>query len=247
MEPTVLYQCEAHIATITLNRPTVHNAMDAQLRRELREVFHTFRDDADAHVAILHGNGPSFCAGADIKESSENARAVTAWDERSLDHFDTGMELWKPVIGAIHGHAIGAGCSLVTACDFAIASEDARFSWPELAKVSTVPPRGAIHAARKLRWHDAMEMVLLGEPVDAQRALEIGLVWRVVPADALIEEARKLATRLAAISPTLMQATKELALRGRDSTPFDAFRYGMLIPRLAGPSPSEAQPWPPDR
>src|SRR5690606_17511008 len=94
-------------------------------------------------------------------------------------------------------------------------------------------PRGAIHAARKLRWHDAMELVLLGESIDAQRALEIGLVWRVVPADALLDEARTLATRLAALPPRLLQATKELALHGRNAPPFEAFRYGMLLPRLA--------------
>jgi E-phenylitaconyl-CoA hydratase len=233
MDPTVLYRVDRHVAYITLNRPQVHNAMDTRLRRELRDVFHAFRDDAEAHVAILHGAGPSFCSGADMKEPAGDAAGVTAWDERSLDHFDTGMELWKPVIGAIHGHAIGAGCSLVAACDFAIAAEGTQFSWPELAKVGVVPPRGAIHAARRLRWHDAMELVLLGESVDAERALEIGLVWRVVPAAALLDEARALADRLAALSPTLVQATKELALRGRDGDPFDAFRYGMLLPRLA--------------
>ena len=133
MGDTVLYEREGHIATITYNRPEAMNAINPQLREDLNDAWSQFREDEDAWVGIVTGNGRAFCAGADVKSFGQTpSQKGSFWEIPSLTSLESGMEVWKPTIAAVNGYALGFGLTLVAACDFVIASEHAQFGFPEV-------------------------------------------------------------------------------------------------------------------
>ena len=232
MADKVLYERDGRIATITYNRPEARNAINQELREDLDEAWATFRNDDEAWVAIVTGAGVAFCAGHDLK-SGAAPRGRTHWETPSLTSLENGIELWKPVIAAVNGYAIGFGCTLVAACDFAIASDRAEFGFPEV-RLGVPTIQGAVRLPGRLAWHHAMELLLIGERVSAQRALEMNLVWKVVPHDTLLAEARALAERLCQSAPLAVRATKEVAWRGQQMSWVDAVRFGETTRRVAG-------------
>jgi enoyl-CoA hydratase/carnithine racemase len=131
---TVLYELDGHVATITYHRPNKLNVIDQQMRAELNAAFAAFRDDEDAWVAIVTGAGRAFCAGADIRSSGNPAGEFpgTFWEKPTVNSFESGWEIYKPVIAAVNGYCLGYGLTLVTWCDFVIASEQAVFGYPEV-------------------------------------------------------------------------------------------------------------------
>src|SRR3984957_9597918 len=193
MADTVLYERRDHVATITYNRPGALNAVNGELRRDLNAAFARLRDEEDAWVAIVTGAGRAFCAGADLRDGqgSTGEFAGTFWEKPTLNSFESGWEIHKPVIAAVNGHCLGYGLTLVTWCDFVLASDRARFGYPEAA-LGIPAMVGAIRLPQKIGWSDAMELLMTGEPVDAEKAARIGLVWQVVPHDELIDRAREL-------------------------------------------------------
>src|SRR5438477_12364255 len=209
---TVRYELDDHVATITYNRPDALNAIDGEMRRGLNDAFSRFRDDEDAWVAIVTGAGRAFCAGADMVDGAGAAGefAGTFWEKPTLNSFESGREIFKPVIAAVNGYCLGYGWSLVTWCDFVIASERAEFGFPEVGiGVPTIV--GAIRLPQRINWQYAMELLLTGDRINAERAKEIGLVGWVVPHETLIDEARALAHRLLAGAPPAARVTKEMA------------------------------------
>jgi enoyl-CoA hydratase/carnithine racemase len=128
---------------------------------------------------------------------------------------------------------MGFGCTLVAACDFAIASVEASFGFPEV-RLGVPTIQGAVRLPGRLAWHHAMELLLIGERISAQRALEMNLVWKVVPHDTLMAEARALADRLCRSAPLAVRATKEVAWRGQELPWIDAIRFGETMRRVAG-------------
>src|SRR5436305_13848855 len=197
MADTVTYQLDGHVATITYNRPHALNAVNGELRVDLNAAFTRFRDEEAAWVAIVTGEGRAFCVGADLKDGagSTGQFAGTFWEKPTLNSFESGWEIFKPVIAAVNGYCLGYGLTLVTWCDFVIASERAEFGFPEVGiGVPTIV--GAIRLPQRLNWQYAMELLLTGERIDAARAKEIGLAGWVVPHDDLMREARTLADRL---------------------------------------------------
>ena len=122
----VTYELDDHVATITLNRPDARNAINGALRRDLNAAWERFRDDEDAWVGILTANGSVFCAGGDLKdgEGSVGTFGGTFWEKPTINSFESGMELFKPTIAAVHGPCIGYGLTGVLFCDFVIASTD---------------------------------------------------------------------------------------------------------------------------
>jgi enoyl-CoA hydratase/carnithine racemase len=143
------------------------------------------------------------------------------------------MEIWKPVIAAVNGYALGFALTLVASCDFVIASERAEFGFPEV-RIGVPTIQGAVRMPRRVGWQNAMELLLIGERVSAERAKEMGLVWKIVPHDALMDEARALAQRLLQSAPLAVRATKEVAWRGQELPFAEAIRFGETMRRVGG-------------
>ena len=239
---TVLYELDGHIATITYNRPEALNAIDGDMRKGLNSAFARFRDEEDAWVAIVTGTGRAFCAGADMVDGAGAAGefAGTFWEKPTLNSFESGWEIFKPVIAAVNGYCLGYGLTLVTWCDFVIASERAEFGFPEVGiGVPTIV--GAIRLPQRLNWQYAMELLLTGERIDATRAKEIGLAGWIVPHDELMDEARRLAGRLVRAAPLAARATKEVAVRSQHLSTIDAIRFGETMRRVAGATDDAAE------
>jgi E-phenylitaconyl-CoA hydratase len=224
---TVLYERSGHVATITYNRPDAMNAVNGELRRDLNAAFARFRDEEEAWVAVITGAGRAFCAGADLRDGQGSTGEFTGtfWEKPTLNSFESGWEIHKPVIAAVNGHCLGYGLTLVTWCDFVLASDRATFGYPEV-RLGIPAIVGAIRLPQRIGWADAMELLLTGETVDAERAHQMGLVWRVVAHDELLSEARALAHRLVAGAPLAQRAMKEVASRSRDLSALDAIRFG---------------------
>ena len=235
MTDTVLYEREGHVATITYNRPHVLNAINGELRQDMNAAWSRFREDEDAWVAIVTGAGRAFCVGADLKDGAGAAGTWPGsfWEIPTINSFESGMEIWKPTIAAVNGHCLGYGLTLVAACDFVVASDQAQFGFPEVTLgVPTIV--GAIRLPGRIGWQHAMELLLTGERVSAERAKEMGLVGWVVPPQRVMEEAGALAQRLLGAAPLAARATKEMAHRGRQLPWMDAVRMGETMRRLVG-------------
>jgi len=234
MADTVLYECDDHVATITYHRPHALNAINCELRRDLNAAWERFRADEDAWVGIVTGAGRAFCVGADLRDGagSTGEFAGTFWEKPTVNSFESGWEIFKPVIAAVNGYCLGYGLTLVTWCDFVLASERAEFGYPEVL-LGTPAIVGAIRLPQKIGWEPAMELLLTGERIDAARAQEIGLVGRVVEHDTLMDEARALAARLVRGAPLAQRAMKEVAMRSRTMTSEEAIRFGETMRKVA--------------
>lgn len=234
---TVLYEVSDHIATITLNRPEARNAINGQLRTELNEAWSNFLEDEDAWVAILTGSGPVFSAGADLKDSAGSTGNFpgTFWEKPTINSFESGLELFKPTIAAVNGPCIGYGLTGVLFCDFVIASNRATFAYPEVSiGVPTIV--GAIRLPERIGWANAMELLLTGQPIDAERAKEVGLVWRITEDEDLMTEARAWAETLTKAAPLAQRATKEVAWRSGEMGWTESVRFGETMRKVAGAS-----------
>ena len=230
----VLYELDGHVATITYNRPDALNTINGAMRRDLNEAFARFRDEEEAWIAIVTGAGRAFCAGADLRGEGNSAGDFpgTFWEKPTQNSFESGWEIFKPVIAAVNGHCLGYGFTLVTWCDFVIASEHATFAYPEvLIGVPTIV--GAIRLPQKIGWQAAMELLLTGERIDAHKAKEIGLAGWVVPHDELMTEARRLADRLLAGAPLAQRTIKEVATRSQQLPSLEAIRFGETMRKVA--------------
>ncbi len=234
MGGTVRYELDGRVATITYNRPEALNAINGELRGDLNAAFARFRDEEDAWVAIVTGEGRAFCAGADVRDGSGSTGqfAGTFWEKPTINSFESGWEIFKPVIAAVNGYCLGYGLTLVTWCDFVIASERAEFGFPEVAMgVPTIV--GAIRLPQRINWQYAMELLLTGERIDAGRAREIGLAGWVVPHDDLMPAARRLADRLVRAAPLAARAIKEVAVRSQHLPALEAIRFGETMRKVA--------------
>ncbi len=239
MPGTVTYERDGHVATITYNRPEALNAINQELREDLNASWVTFREDDEAWVAIVTGAGRAFSAGADLRQSAK-PQGTTHWETPSMNSLESGIEIWKPIIAAVNGYCLGFACTLVAACDFVIASERAEFGFPEV-RIGVPTIQGSIRMPMKVGWQNAMELLLIGERVNAQRAKEMGLVGKVVPHDDLMKEARMLADRICLSAPLAVRATKEVAMRGQQLPFVDAIRFGETMRKVAGATEDAAE------
>jgi enoyl-CoA hydratase/carnithine racemase len=235
MGDTVRYDLDGHVATITYNRPDALNAINGEMRRDLNDAFGRFRDEEDAWVGIVTGAGRAFCAGADLRGEGNSAGdfAGTFWEKPTQNSFESGWEIFKPVIAAVNGHCLGYGLTLVTWCDFVIASDRAQFGFPEV-RIGVPTIVGAIRLPQRCNWQYAMEVLLTGERFDAVRAKEIGIAGWVVPHEELMTEARALADRLLQGAPLAQRVIKEMAMRAQQLPMLEAIRFGETMRRVAG-------------
>jgi enoyl-CoA hydratase/carnithine racemase len=233
-DPTVLYEQDDHVVTITYHRPARLNAINGQLRNELNAAWRRFLEDESAWVAILTGAGRAFCAGADVRDGTGSAGTFpgTFWEKPTINSFESGLELFKPTIAAVNGPCLGYAVTAISFCDFVIASDRATFGFPEV-RLGVPTIVRAIRLPQRLRWEDAMELLLTGDTVDAERARQMGLVGRVVAHERLMDEARTLAARLCRAAPLAARATKEVAVRSRDLGWVEAVRFGETMRLVA--------------
>jgi enoyl-CoA hydratase/carnithine racemase len=233
MSPLATYELDGHVATITYNRPDALNAINAELRRDLNEAFSRFRDETAAWVGIVTGAGRAFCVGADVRngEGAAGEFPGTFWEKPTVNSFESGWEIYKPVIAAVNGYCLGYGLTLVSWCDFVVASDQAEFGFPEV-RLGVPTIVGAMRLPQRINWQYAMELLLTGERIGAGRAHEIGLAGWVVPHDRLMEEARALADRLVVAAPLAARATKEMAVRAGHLSSAEAIRLGETVRQL---------------
>jgi E-phenylitaconyl-CoA hydratase len=223
---------EGRIATIVLNRPEAMNAIDPETDAELVDAWTRVSEDGAIRVAILTGAGErAFCAGADLKKTMpppESFAQLTFSGGRRVRWLDA-MEIDKPVICAVNGLALGGGLEMAMACDIRIAADTAGFGLTEV-RIGSIPGAGGTQRLPRLvGMSDAMLLLMTGDRIDATEALRIGLVSRVVPADRLLDEARAIATRIAANAPLSVCAVKSLARRGMDMPLREAIHEERLV------------------
>jgi E-phenylitaconyl-CoA hydratase len=235
MAPLVRYELDGHLAIITYDRPEALNAINGEVRRDLNEAFTRFREEEDAWVAIVTGAGRAFCVGADVRGGGGGSTGEfkgTFWEKPTVNSFESGWEIFKPVIAAVNGLCLGYGLTLVTWCDFVIASDRAEFGFPEV-RLGVPTIVGAMRLPQRINWQYAMEILLTGERCSAERAHEIGLVGWVVEHDHLMDEAKALAGRLLAAAPLAARTVKEMAVRARTLTDTEAIRFGETMRKVA--------------
>jgi enoyl-CoA hydratase/carnithine racemase len=207
---------EERVYTVTINRPEVMNALNPETHSEMAQAFDEFEQDADLWVAIVTGAGDSaFCAGGDISAmvdaKSEDDYKVP---ESGYGGLTNRFSCDKPIIAAVNGLALGGGFELALSCDIVIASENAMFGLPE-PKIGTAAVASGMHRlVREIGLKQAMGILLTADFVDAQKALDFGLVNAMVPAPELMDTARKYAAKILKCAPLAIQATKQCALQG---------------------------------
>jgi len=223
----LLLERDGAVAILTVNRPTVLNALNSPTVDELRRAMLDLKRDATVRAIIVTGAGPkSFVAGADINELA--VLAPTAGREHALtgQHvFDVIENLGKPVIAAINGFALGGGCELAMACTLRIAADTAKLGQPEIALGLIPGYAGTQRLTRLIGKSRAMEMLLTGAPISAEDACRIGLVHRVVAAADLMTEARKVAAQLAAAAPIAVSYVINAVNKGSEMPFAEACQY----------------------
>jgi len=232
---TLLLERDGAVATVTINRPRVLNALNSQTIDELRRAILDFKRDDSVRVVILTGAGEkAFVAGADINELA--VQTPTGGREHALrgQHvFDVIENMGKPVIAAINGYALGGGCELAMACTLRLAADTAKLGQPEVALGLIPGYAGTQRLSRLVGKGRAMEMILTGGPISADEALRIGLVNRVYPAAELMTEAKKLAQQLADAAPIALRyiinaVNKGLEMPFAEACQYEATLFGLV-------------------
>jgi len=225
----VLYDVDEKVGIITLNRPEKLNAISAELQQQLTGAFGRADADPATSVVLLRAEGRSFCAGYDISARDPGADDWRSDSAKAHEHLRPQLEFemlpWtmkKPVIAAVQGHVMGGGCELVMLCDLTIAADNASFAEPEV-RFSSVGP--AIVMPMIIGYKRARELLYFGDTIDAQTALQLGMVNRVVPLAELREASLRWAKRLSLISPEALFATKRAINRGADAAGFRTALY----------------------
>lgn len=233
--PILYEKRDDRIAVITINRPEARNALSRGMYQTLEETWVDFVEDDSLSVAVITGTGDrAFCAGADLKEMAQASPMVGSFKRgiaRLLDDWE--IDVWKPVIAAVNGLALGQGLSLVMATDMRIAAEDAVFGMSQI-KWGIASGTATQILPRFLPYPIGMEMLLTGNNITAQRAYEVGLINKVVPRERLMDEALELARTVAANAPLALQAAKEAAVMGLHMNLHDSLKYGFKTERLNG-------------
>jgi E-phenylitaconyl-CoA hydratase len=216
---TIDFTVRDGIAEIVLNRPEALNAIDPEMRAQLRDAWTRVHEDDEIRVAVLTGAGDrAFCVGSDLKKTPPppESYAQRAFGRATSDHLLASLQTDKPLICAINGLAVGGGLEIALACDIRIASETASFGLSEV-RVGSIPGAGGTQRLpRMINTSTAMQMLLTGDRIDAAEAWRVGLVGELCPPDQLLPRAREIAGRIAANAPLSVRAVKRLVQQGAD-------------------------------
>jgi enoyl-CoA hydratase len=212
----ITLEVEAPIATITLNRPKVLNALSPELIREVNQALGEIEANDGVRAAVLTGGPRVFAAGADISDMAERT-AVEQMKRDQTGRWAGIAAFSKPLIAAVNGYALGGGCELALMCDMIVAGDSARLGQPEI-NLGIIPGAGGTQRwPRTAGKYASMEAMLSGAPITARRAYELGLVNKVVPAEMTIHVAQRLARQLAEKAPLAARMAKEAVLKAFES------------------------------
>jgi enoyl-CoA hydratase/carnithine racemase len=216
--------------------------MDAATYRELSEAWIEVRDNPDIWASIITGQGRAFTAGADLKSRiGATSEAWEFWQTQSEQLLNRGLEVWKPVIAAINGYCLAGGMTLLFGTDIRIAADTAVFGVSEVKRGILPGNGGTQRAVRQMPYPIAMEMILIGDNIDANEAYRIGLVNKVVPLAQLMETAEAYARRICENPPLAVRAIKELAVRSQYMHIQDGLRLEAAIGRALGTTEDAAE------
>lgn len=222
----LIYEVKEKVATITINRPEVMNAMDTEVYSLLSKAWEDIRDNPDIWVAIITGAGEkAFTAGADLKSTIPGEREkADFWLTQKDMILNRGLEVWKPIIAAVNGYCLAGGMTLLFATDIRIASSNAVFEISEVKRGILPGNGGTQRAVKQLPYAIAMEMLLLGRRLNAQEAYNFGLINKIVPQKDLLSTAEEYARKLCEHGPLALRAVKELAIRSQSIPLEDGIR-----------------------
>ena len=228
----ILLEAEGPIAYITMNRSEKRNALSLEHMTELIDGFRKVGESRDWAVVILKGNGPAFCAGHDLGEMiDQSADYYRHLFDVCTEMMDAIQTIPQPVIAQVRGIATAAGCQLVASCDLAVAAETARFATPGV-KIGLFCSTPMVATSRNLGRKKALEMLLTGEPISAQEALQRGLVNKVVPLEDLEAETRALAEKIVDASPFVVGLGKQAFYRQLEMPQPQAYAYAKEVMSL---------------
>lgn len=211
MADEVLYEIEGRIAVITINRPEARNAVNGAVASAMNDIMHRFESDTEVWIALLTGAGNrAFSAGADLKAMAGGQGRLLETEEGGFAGF-VRFPRTKPIIAAVNGFALAGGTELVLACDLVIASAEAEFGLPEVARGIIAAGGGLFRLPLAIGRAQAIELILTGDRISAQQAHQLGLVNHVVPAAELMPTARTLATRICANAPIAVRESLAIA------------------------------------
>ena len=209
------YKKEDHVAYITLNRPEAMNSLDPESIEQLTKIWADVISDDDVRVSVLSGTGEkSFCTGTDMKKTPPPTECMASIWLREGQPIIPHMKMWKPIICAINGYAVGGGLEMALACDLRIASSNAKFGLTEVKVASLAGLNGTQCIPRAIPQAVAMKMLLTGEMIDAAEAHRVGLISDVVEPFELMDLAKKLALKIAGNAPLSVKAAKQAAVMG---------------------------------
>jgi crotonobetainyl-CoA hydratase len=232
----ITYEKKDRVATITIKRPEVRNALHPPANRELSAAFDDFAADADAWVAIITGAGDkAFSAGNDLKYSAQHGMGDMQLGNGGFGGIAARFDLFKPVIAAVNGLALGGGFEIALACDIIVAAEQASFGLPEPRVGLAALAGGMQRLPALIPPKIAMGMMLTGKPINAAEALRLGLANEVVPAAELMSAARRWAATILECSPSSVRASKQVALQSQGMPLADAMKKSYpLVGALLG-------------
>jgi enoyl-CoA hydratase len=207
-EPIVLVERDGRVGIVTMNRPKQLNALSSELMGSVVDALRELDADKEVRAIVLAGSERAFAAGADITELAAGT-AVSLYENRRIDAWDSIRDLRTPVVAAVSGFCLGGGCELAMLCDLIVASESAKFGQPEI-NLGVMPGAGGTQRlARAVGKAIAMDMILTGRMLGAREALDFGLVARVVAREAWLGEAKRVAAEIAAKGPIAVRLAKE--------------------------------------
>ena len=214
-----IYEKRGRIAYVTMNRPEALNATHRQLNEEMEAIWDDYSRDPEVWVAILAGAGDqAFCVGTDMEYLARQPESNRKATSRSPQ--EGGLvrrTIWKPIIAAVKGYCLAGGLEIALSCDLIIAGENAEFGLPEIKGRGNFPVDGGpIRLPRQLPLKVAMELLLTGEAISADRAYQLGLVNRVVPVAEVLREAESIAEKIIEGCPESVRLAKEFVMRGKD-------------------------------
>ena len=221
----IIVETHGRVGLIRLNRPEARNALSAGLIADLGQALDAFEADAAIGCVVLTGSDKAFAAGADIKEMADKTYMDCYLNDFVTRGWERVTTFRKPIIAAVAGHALGGGCEVALMCDFILAADTAKFGQPEIT-IGTIPGAGGTQRlTRAVGKAKAMEMCLTGRLMDAVEAERASLVSRVVPAAELVDEALKVAAKIAALSLPITMMVKESVNRAFETTLAEGVRF----------------------
>ena len=221
----IIVETKGRVGLITLNRPKALNALSSPLVAELGQALDAFEADDEIGAIVITGSEKAFAAGADIKEMASKTFVDCYLEDFITKGWEAVSKVRKPVIAAVAGFALGGGCEVAMMCDFILAADNAKFGQPEIT-LGIIPGAGGTQRlTRAVGKAKAMEMILTGRLIDAVEAERAGLVSRIIPASDLLEEALKVAERIASMGRVAVLVAKESVNRSYETTLAEGLRF----------------------